>query len=82
MIVCMCHAVSERDLRELFAAGASLPDVARATGAGSSCGACRPAVAELGSPAGEGDCSSRAPCPGCPHRSAGSPRGEPSARAA
>jgi bacterioferritin-associated ferredoxin len=43
MIVCLCHAVSERDLENLVESGAcaTAADVEKACGAGGDCGACR-----------------------------------------
>jgi bacterioferritin-associated ferredoxin len=67
MIVCLCHAVSDRTLRRLAASGASDEEVARATGAGTSCGCCAPAVAQVLAEA-RAACSSPEPCPGCPRR--------------
>lgn len=67
MFVCLCHAVSEGTLRRLADAGASAEEIARATGAGTACGCCAPAVARAVADAGKA-CASAAPCPGCPHR--------------
>jgi bacterioferritin-associated ferredoxin len=65
MIVCVCKAVSDRAIRAARDAGATTPAlVAAATGAGTSCGCCRDAVARiLAEP-----CRAAAPCPGCPNR--------------
>jgi bacterioferritin-associated ferredoxin len=42
MLVCVCRGVSDRELREVVARGAStLRDVGRACGAGTDCGSCR-----------------------------------------
>ena len=42
MIVCSCHAVSDREIRRLARAGAGSPRaIAEACGAGSCCGGCR-----------------------------------------
>lgn len=42
MLVCLCKAVTERELRALARQGArTLEDVARETHAGSDCGACK-----------------------------------------
>jgi bacterioferritin-associated ferredoxin len=42
MLVCLCRAVSDRELREVLARGAStLREVGRACGAGADCGSCR-----------------------------------------
>lgn len=41
MIVCHCHVVNDRVIRDAVESGArSLSDVCRATGAGRDCGAC------------------------------------------
>lgn len=41
MIVCHCHVVNDRAVRDSVAHGArTLADVCRATGAGKDCGAC------------------------------------------
>ena len=47
MIVCVCKGVSDRRIREEAAAGHSLDEVFRRTGAGSSCGQCRFAIARI-----------------------------------
>jgi bacterioferritin-associated ferredoxin len=48
VIVCLCLGVSERDVRRVVAAGARTPEqVAAACGAGTDCGACTLALAEL-----------------------------------
>jgi len=48
LIVCSCHAVSDREIRRLVREGATSPrQVARACGAGSSCGGCRPSIREI-----------------------------------
>lgn len=48
MIVCHCHAVSDRRIRELVRAGArSVRDVARRTGAGSGCEGCASTLREI-----------------------------------
>ena len=45
MIVCVCKAVSDRAIARAIAEGAqSVDDVARCTGAGTGCGACRHSV--------------------------------------
>jgi bacterioferritin-associated ferredoxin len=65
MIACLCHAVSEQALREAAAAGRSAEEVARATGAGTSCGTCAEAIAGILS--GREACDGGGvPCPGCP----------------
>ncbi|BDG01787.1 (2Fe-2S)-binding protein [Anaeromyxobacter oryzae] len=47
MIVCVCRGVTDRQIRQEAAAGHALDEVFRRTGAGSSCGTCRLAVARL-----------------------------------
>jgi bacterioferritin-associated ferredoxin len=48
MIVCLCRGVSERHIETVVADGARTPgDVARASGAGTDCGACHHLVAAL-----------------------------------
>ena len=47
MIVCICHAVPESVVLEAAAAGLSPAEVAHRTRAGTSCGCCREALAEL-----------------------------------
>ncbi len=48
MIVCSCHAVTDREIRRLARAGAcSVREVADSCGAGSACGGCRPTVAAI-----------------------------------
>jgi bacterioferritin-associated ferredoxin len=48
LIVCHCHAVSDRDIRRAARDGAlSVQDVARDCGAASGCGGCAAAVREL-----------------------------------
>jgi len=48
LIVCSCNAVTDREIRRAVREGArSLRQVARACGAGSACGGCRPAVREI-----------------------------------
>ncbi len=48
MLVCFCNGVSDRRIRRLVREGASSwREVARACGAGASCGACRPTVHAL-----------------------------------
>ncbi len=62
----MCHAVSDRALRDLAEAGACAEEIARATRAGSDCGVCRGEVARVVADAR--GCGSPDPCPACPHR--------------
>ncbi len=48
MLVCFCNGVSDRKIRRLVREGASsVREVARACGAGVSCGSCRRAVHAL-----------------------------------
>ena len=55
MLVCLCKAVSDRDVAQAIADGArSVDDVARCTGAGTGCGACRESLA----------CTVQGACPG------------------
>jgi bacterioferritin-associated ferredoxin len=45
MYVCICHGVTDRDIRETLLDGAeTAEEVAACTGAGTCCGACRPTV--------------------------------------
>lgn len=47
MIVCLCFAVSDHHVRARAREGVSLAAVLDETGAGSSCGACRLAIARV-----------------------------------
>ena len=48
MLVCQCKVVSEQTVREVVRDGAqSCRQVARACGAGRTCGGCRPLVREI-----------------------------------
>jgi bacterioferritin-associated ferredoxin len=48
MIVCQCHAVSDRKVRQCVRNGArTLRDVERSCGAGGGCGGCKRAVVEV-----------------------------------
>jgi bacterioferritin-associated ferredoxin len=67
MIVCLCHAVSDRTLQAAAAAGLTLAEIARTTGVGSDCGACVETVAHIVSQ--PGPCKA-APCVACPRRAA------------
>ena len=67
MIVCSCHAVSDRALRDAVRAGHSHAEVVAATGAGTDCGHCRDTVAEIVA-GGEGPCRGADACPGCTRR--------------
>ena len=58
MIVCLCHAVSDRAINAAVAAGATTSrDVARASGAGTGCGRCWEQLNRL---------VAEARCAGCP----------------
>jgi bacterioferritin-associated ferredoxin len=46
--VCLCKAVSDRDVKAAISGGArTVDDVGAACGAGTGCGACRPLVHEM-----------------------------------
>ncbi len=48
MIVCSCHAITDREIRRLARAGArSVREVAESCGASSSCGGCRASVVAI-----------------------------------
>jgi bacterioferritin-associated ferredoxin len=48
MIVCLCHVVSDKTIRETIAAGAAtVKEVATACSAGKSCGACCPMISQM-----------------------------------
>lgn len=47
MIICHCHGVSDRELRDAASRGESCADVARSCRAGSACHGCLPAVREI-----------------------------------
>ncbi len=48
MILCHCKGVSDKSVRSAIQCGASsVRDVARACGAGTGCGGCRPLIQEL-----------------------------------
>ncbi len=64
MIVCLCRAVSDHAIRSA-AAGRTLDEVVRATGAGSDCGCCSEEVARIAA----GPCRAE-PCAGCPRAAA------------
>lgn len=40
MIICLCHRVSDRDLRQHAASGAEFEEAQLCTGAGTGCGQC------------------------------------------
>ncbi len=44
VLVCRCHCVEDRELEALAAAGCSVEDIARETGATTGCSSCRPQV--------------------------------------
>ncbi len=67
MIVCSCHGVSDSTLREAAAAGLSHVQIVVESRAGTDCGHCREAVAEIIARS-HGPCHSASPCPGCPRR--------------
>jgi bacterioferritin-associated ferredoxin len=67
MIVCLCHAVSDRTLQAEAAAGRTLAEIATSTGVGSDCGACAETVARLVSQ--PGPCQGE-PCDACPRQAA------------
>ena len=48
MIVCICHGVSDRDLKDLIASGAtSLREIGQSCRAGTDCGACLREIRQL-----------------------------------
>ncbi len=56
MLVCLCKVVSDKDIRRAIDDGAtSVKQVAKCTGAGTGCGACREAIQD--------QLDERAPCP-------------------
>jgi bacterioferritin-associated ferredoxin len=59
MYICICNAVTDRQIRAAVAAGAaSLDDVTMQLGVGAGCGCCRDAAQELIRDAGcSGDCA-------------------------
>jgi bacterioferritin-associated ferredoxin len=62
MYVCICMAVTEKDIRDAAASGLSSPtEVMEKTGAGSGCGTCRSTVISIleGSATKEAPCTSR-----------------------
>ena len=57
LLVCHCHRVCDRVIRECVEGGArSLDDIGRACGAGTACGGCQPTIGALiaGEPADAG----------------------------
>jgi len=69
MIVCSCHAVSDRTVRDAAARGATVEDIALATGAGSDCGVCHDEISSIVKERRSGPCRA-SPCAGCPRRAA------------
>jgi bacterioferritin-associated ferredoxin len=62
MYVCICMAVTEKDIREAAASGlSSATEIMEKTGAGSRCGTCRSTIASMldGSSSKEAPCASR-----------------------
>ncbi len=48
MLVCHCHGLSDRDIRQAVRQGAtSRSQVTRRCGAGGRCGGCRPVIEEI-----------------------------------
>ena len=48
MYVCLCHGVTEREIRQTAAAGCrTLPELTMRTGCGAGCGSCKDLAAEL-----------------------------------
>ena len=64
MIVCVCHAVSDNNVRQLAKAGATEGEVIRITRAGTSCGCCESAVRSIVA-SSRPPCGKAVPCPGC-----------------
>lgn len=82
MVVCVCRAVSDGELRRAARDGAPLEAVARSTGAGSDCGRCAPSVARIVAEAGRGCHSGAGACPDCPSRGTHVPAPDRAAQAA
>jgi bacterioferritin-associated ferredoxin len=54
MIVCLCRGVPEQTIQRVIASGArTVDDVSRVCGAGTDCGACSRALAEMVREAGD-----------------------------
>jgi bacterioferritin-associated ferredoxin len=70
MIVCSCHAVSDRALRDALAAGASLDEVIARTRAGTDCGCCKDEVHAIAAERPHTSPCRATPCAGCPRRAA------------
>lgn len=48
MYVCLCRGVTDKEIRETIAEGASsLEEVMHCTGAGTCCGSCQPQIEEM-----------------------------------
>ena len=48
MLVCHCHRIGDRTIRECIRNGArTVDEVSRSCGAGTTCGGCRPAIGAL-----------------------------------
>ena len=47
MIICLCHAVTEKQVRELLISGKTAEEVSEITGAGTGCGACVEQIIEM-----------------------------------
>ena len=69
MIVCSCHVVSDRAVREAAHAGLSREEVMAQTRAGTGCGQCRSQVEALVT-SSAGPCHGPDACPDCPRRAA------------
>jgi bacterioferritin-associated ferredoxin len=75
VIVCLCKAVSDRDIRAARDAGAAtVARIGAATGAGRGCGCCHEAIVRI-----LAEPCRAVPCPGCP---GGAPEGVPARIAA
>lgn len=62
MIVCLCANVTERQLAETIAAGATtVKEIGRRCGAGTGCGACKPLIRECLSRCREAAVNEQAP---------------------
>jgi assimilatory nitrate reductase catalytic subunit len=63
LLVCHCHRIGDRTIRECIRNGArSIDEVSRSCGAGMACGGCRPAIGALvGDAASERRCAEEAP---------------------
>jgi bacterioferritin-associated ferredoxin len=68
MLVCLCRGVSDREVREVLADGATtLREVAKACGAGIDCGSCRDLIRTM---------IASCPARGCDPPAAAPPAGE------